>query len=544
MKRLWILSFALASAPVEIFTDVSDIAGITWRHFNGESADRFLIETSCGGVAMLDYDGDGLLDFYLVNGGETRKGKSKTPVRNALYRNLGNGKFEEVAAKAGVDKVNFFGMGVAAADYDNDGFQDLFVTGYPASALFRNNGNGMYSDVTKRAGVQNAGEWGASAAWFDYDRDGRLDLLVTNYAELSFTEPPRCEYAGEPVYCLQTAYRGRPLRLFHNEGDGRFKDASATSGIAQHVGRAFGVVAVDANDDGWIDLFVARDASPNLLLINQRNGTFRDLALEAEVAYSSEGMARAGMGVDAGDINGDGRPDFVVTNFNSEYHALYLNRDTFPYDERTLQSRLAAFTWPHVGWGTRLLDYDNDGDLDVVIVNGHINATVERSQQGISYRQPPLLLANDGKGVFRNLKDTAGPVFRKPYLGRGLAAGDYDNDGDTDLIFVSLNEKPVLLRNNAGQKLAWIGFELQGTASNRDAIGAKLKLRTGGLELVRWVTGGGSFLASHDRRVIFGLGAAPASRSVSVEIRWPNGGTQTVSGLEPNRYHRIIEPRQ
>jgi len=530
-----------AENPANIFTDITDEAGINWRHFNGESEDRILIEAMGGGVAFLDFDGDGLLDIFFVNGGETPRGKSPTPVRNALYRNLGNGKFEEVAEKAGLSRLTFYGMGVAAADYDNDGFLDLFVTGFPSSALFHNNGNGTFSDVTEKAGVKNSGKWAASAAWFDYDRDGFLDLVICNYARLSFDDPKKCEYNGVRTYCEQKTYEGMPLTLYHNNRDGTFADVSAQSGLAKFVGRALGVVSVDINDDGWPDLFVARDASPNLLLANKRDGTFEDAGLDAEVAYDSNGVAKAGMGVDAGDLKGDGLPDFVVTNFNDEYHSLFVNPGSFPYEDWTVRSHLAGYTRPFVGWGTQFLDYDNDGQLDLIIVNGHINPVIEFTRADIKYKEPPLLLRNDGTGVLQNMKETAGPTFRTPMDGRGLAVGDFDNDGDPDVAIVRLKDRPILLRNNVGQDRPWVGFQLQGTTSNRDGIGAKLTLHAGNRRMVRWVTGGGSYLSSQDRRVLFGLGPGPPPKEVNLEIRWPSGQIQKVPGLQTNRYHVIRE---
>ncbi|HEV2492795.1 MAG TPA: CRTAC1 family protein [Terriglobia bacterium] len=532
-----------ARAAKDIFTDVTAEAGITWKQFNGESPDRFLIEAMGGGVAFLDFDGDGLLDILFINGGETPRGKSPSPVRNALYRNLGNGRFEDVASKAGVDRLPFYGMGVAAGDYDNDGFPDLYITGYPASALFHNNRNGTFTDVTDKSGVKNAGRWAASAAWFDYDRDGLLDLVVANYVQFAFDDPKQCEYNGIRTYCEQRAYAGLPLTLYRNNGDGTFTDVSAKSGLQKFVGRALGVVSVDVNNDGWPDLFVARDASPNLLLINNRDGTFHDTALDAEVAYDPDGNAKAGMGVDAGDVNEDGWPDFVVTNFNDEYHSLLVsNRGTFPYDDWTTPSHLAAYTRKFVGWGTHFIDYDNDGHLDLMIVNGHINPVIELSRTDVSYKEPPLLLRNNGKAVFENMKGFAGPAFIANYDARGLAVGDFDNDGDLDVVFTCLKDRPVLLRNNVGQDNPWIGFELVGTKSNRDAIGGKLRLRTGGRELVRWITGGSSYLSSQDKRVIFGLGGGAMSRGTDLEITWPSGKVQQVSDLEPNRYHKIVEP--
>jgi hypothetical protein len=533
------------SGPVaqETFTDVTAEAGITWKNFNGESEDRFLIETMSGGVGFFDYDSDGLPDIYLVNGGETPKGKSDTPIKNALYHNLGNGKFEEVARKAGVDSIAFYGMGVASADYDNDGHQDLFVTGFPSCQLFHNNGGGTFTDVTEKCGVKNAGKWGASAVWFDFDRDGLLDLFVCNYAQFSFSNPRVCEHSpGARAYCEPENYDGQPPTLYRNKGDGTFVDVSAQSGVQQYEGRAFGVVSIDANEDGWPDLFVARDTSPNLLLINQQNGTFKDDGLEAGVAYNPDGVALSGMGVDAGDVNGDGRPDFVVTNFNDQYHSLYLNPGKFPLENWTLPSGLSIFTKLYVGWGVRFIDYDNNGSLDLIIVNGHVNPMIGSYRKLITYKEPPLLLANDGKGVFRNMVDHAGPAFRTRYAARGMAMADFDNDGDSDIVFVCLNDRPVLLRNNAGQEMHWIGFQLQGTKSNRDAIGAKVTIDIGGRRLVRWVTGSASFLASHDRRVLFGLGGRPVPRDIRGEILWPTGRKQLFSGLGPDQYHKIVEP--
>ena len=530
----------LASGEKEIFTDITQSAGITWRRFSGESPDRFLIETMGGGVAFLDFDGDGLLDIFFVNGGETPHGKSPHPVKNALYRNLGNGRFEDVTEKAGLQTVNSYGMGVAVADFDNDGFPDLYVTGFPASALFHNNGNGTFTDITNKAGVKNSEKWAASAAWFDYDRDGLLDLIVTNYAQLSFDSPKKCEVNGERSYCAQVAYTGLPLTLYHNNGDGTFTDVSARSGLDTFVGRALGVVAIDVNDDGWPDLFIARDASPNLLLINKHDGRFEDVALEAEVAYDQNGAAKAGMGVDAGDINGDGIADFVITNFNDQYHSLFVGSKSLLFADRTVASHLGALTRSFVGWGTKFIDYDNDGNLDLMFVNGHINQAIESTRADVKYKEPPLLLRNDGRGAFQNVSEQAGETFHSALVGRGLAIGDIDNDGDADAVITTLNGAPILLRNNVGQDNTWIGFSLQGTKSNRDAIGAKVVVSSSGRQLVRWIAGGGSYLASHDKRLIVGLGqnASP----VNVEIHWPSGTVQRLSNLKVNQYRHVVEP--
>jgi len=531
----------VAAQNREIFKDVTDTAGITWQHFSGESPDRIMIEAASGGVAFLDYDGDGLLDIFLVNGGETPNGKSPGPIKNALYRNLGNGRFEDVTAKSGLEKLSFYGMGAAVGDYDNDGYPDMYVTGFPRSALFHNNGDGTFTDVTEKAGVKNAGRWSACGVWFDYDRDGYLDLLVCNYTALSFENPKNCQFNGVRTYCDQKVYPGLPLTLYHNNGNGTFTDVSRASGVEQFVGRALGAVAIDVNDDGWPDLFVARDASPNLLLINRHDGTFEDRGLDAEIAYDENGVAKAGMGVDAGDVTGNGRPAFVVTNFNDEYHSIFVNSGKFPYEDWTVRSHLAAFTKADVGWGTHFLDYDNDGVLDLVIVNGHLNQVIEMARGNVKYKQPPLLLRNDGHGVFESMRAEAGEAFRKGYNARGLAVGDFDNDGAMDLIFTSLNQRPVLLHNNVGAANAWIGFQLEGSKSNRDAIGAKLTLRADGRVLVRWITGGSSYISSHDKRVVFGLGKM-APKSLSLEIRWPSGQIQNISGLALSQYQVVREP--
>ena len=508
-------------ATAALLMSVTDLAGILWRHANGESPNRFLVESTTGGVGFLDFDNDGLLDIFFV------AGTPGSPC--ALYRNLGHGKFEDVSARAGIGKLPFYGMGVAAADYDNDGFTDLYITGYPSSALFHNNGNGTFTQV--QAGVANQGEWGASAAWLDYDRDGKLDLFVANYVQFSYNDPKNCDFAGQRAYCAQTEYKGSLSRLFHNDGNGHFSDVSVASGIAASPGRALGVVAVDADGDGWIDLFVARDASPNLLLMNQRNGTFRDVGVEKEIAYNAEGVARSGMGVDAADLNGDGLPDFVVTNFDHESHALYLSdAKGGPYRDASAASGLSRFTQPYVGWGVRFADFNNDGIPDLLIANGHLHEQVALANATVSYREPPLLLLGDGKGRFEN----AG-AFHAGMLGRGLATGDFDNDGAVDAVIANLNGKPALLRNTAAGRNNWVGIVLRGRQSNRDAIGARLKLGNA----TQWITGGSSFLSSHDRRIVFGL--ASSKTAGPLQIRWPNGEAQTVKELKPNQYNVVEE---
>ncbi len=527
--------------PPAVFVDVTATSGISWRHWNGQSADRYLVETTTGGVGVFDFDRDGRLDIFMVNGGNTPHAHSEKPVRCALYRNLGSGKFADVAQQTGVAELPFYGMGVAAADYDNDGSTDFYVTGYPRGALFHNNGNGTFTDVTAKAQLEDAGEWGASAAWFDYDRDGRLDLFVTNYVKFSYSDQKRCVFGALPTYCAQTEYQGRVSRLFHNNGDATFSDVTGKAGMEGLPGRGLGVVAVDADGDGWQDLFVARDASPNLLLMNQHDGTFRDRGLDKDIAYNPDGIARSGMGVDAGDVNGDGLPDFVVTNFDHEYHALYISNASGPYRDATVASNLARYTRPYVGWGVKFLDFDNDGDLDLLIANGHIHEQINLSNREVGYREPILLLANDGAGRFRRVDIPSIPAFTSGILGRGLATADFDNDGYADAIVMNLNGQPVLLHNSARNGNSWVGVKLIGTRSNRDAIGAKLTLRSSHGRLTRWIAGGGSFLSSSDQRVAFGLGQA--REAGTLEILWPSQVKQTVTNLKLDSYTEIQEPQ-
>jgi hypothetical protein len=526
-----------------IFSDVTREAGLTWRHFNGFSPDRHLIETMGGGVGFFDFDNDGWLDIFLLNGGETPRGKSEKPVQNALYRNLGNGKFIDIAADAGLSRVKTYGTGVAIADFDNDGHPDVLITGFPNCVLYHNNGNGTFTDITDDAGLRNAGRWGASAAWFDYDRDGFLDLVICNYAEMSFEgAPPRCDYLGVRTYCEQRAYKGMPLTLYHNNRNGTFTDVSRSSGLDRFIGRALGVVTLDVDGDGWPDLFVARDANPNLLLLNKHDGTFADAAVEAEMAYDNNGNAKAGMGVDVGDVNGDGQPDFAVTNFSFEYPSLFLSRPGLLFDDKARAAGIAGPARLDVAWGVHFIDFDNDGLLDLMLVAGHVNEVVESLQPQVKYKERPLLLHNAGNGQFDDVSSTAGPAFSRGYLGRGLAVGDWNNDGAPDAIFTSIGESPVLLSNNVGQKNSWVGVRLTGSKSNRDAIGAKLTLSVADRKLVRWLTGGASYLSSHDKRILFGLGKLPGNRTVDLEILWPNGTRQSVAALKINRYHEIVEP--
>ncbi len=517
--------FALhAAAPKLPFEDITTRAGILWKHDNAASENHFLVETTTGGLGFLDFDSDGWQDIFLVPG--------KPGSRAALYRNLHNGHFEDVTEKAGIGPLPFFGMGVATADFDNDGYPDLYISGYPSGALFHNNGNGTFTNVTMQAGVANQGQWGASAAWFDFDRDGLLDLFIANYVDFSYADRKACQFAGKPAYCAQTEYRGSHSRLYRNRGNGAFEDVSTASGIAASPGRALGAVAIDADGDGWTDLFIARDASPNLLLINKQDGTFQDRALDLDVAYNPDGIARSGMGVDAADLNGDGLPDFAVTNFDHEYAALYLSHANAPYTDAANTSGLARATQPYVGWGVRFADFLNSGAPGLLIANGHLHPEIARSNTQLSYREPPLFLTGTGAAHF------TATTFPKPILGRALATADFDNDGRIDALIADLGATPILLRNTAPATNHWVGVELRGTHSDRDAVGSRVTLRSLKRTQFRWVVGGGSFLAANDRRLLFGLGTDAAP--VSLEVRWPDGKLQTAP-VSLDHYNKIDE---
>jgi hypothetical protein len=528
-----------ASAP--FFEEVPPSAsGISWTHTGGLSSDMYLPETIGPGCAFVDYDNDGWMDIYLVNSGPCDFYTPAKPLSNALYRNNRDGTFTDVTEKAGV-RGNAYGMGVAVGDYNRDGFPDLYVTQYPRSILYRNNGDGTFTDVTEKAGVAAPG-WSSSAVWFDYDNDGRLDLFVCRFGSFSKATSIFCgnRDTGVHYYCTPKVVKPSSCRLFHNNGDGTFTDVSQESGIAVLESRAWGVVAADINNDGWIDLFVSNDGLENFLLANRGGGKFEEVGLVAGVAYNPAGAARSGMGVDAADYDSDGNADLFVANLDHEYCALYRNQGKEAFDDVALQAGIASATRLLSGWGLKFFDFDNNGTLDLIMANGHPDTMVKTHTPSVEYRMPMLLMQGTGT-VFKNVSAQAGPAFARPIAGRGLALGDFNNDGAVDALVMVNDGPPILLRNTVGRRNHWLGVRLIGRKANIDAVGAVVRYQAGSLKRTLIKPGGGSFLSAHDPRMVLGLGSA--ERVDRLEVRWPSpgGGVERFENLPVDRYITIVE---
>ncbi|MGH9493581.1 MAG: CRTAC1 family protein [Candidatus Sulfotelmatobacter sp.] len=497
-------------------------------------------ESSGPGCAFLDYDNDGWMDIYLVNSGKCDFFTPTQPLRNALYRNNRDGTFTDVTEKAGVTGGGY-GQGVAVGDYDSDGFPDLYVTQYGRSILYHNNGDGTFTDVTEKAGVAAPG-WASSAVWFDYDNDGRLDLFVGRFADFSkeLNKPCGIHDDGLRHYCIPKVYAGMPSWLFHNNGDGTFTDVSKASGIASHLGKVWGVVATDINNDGWMDLWVSNDTVQNFLFANRGKGKFEEISETAGVAYSDSGRPRSGMGVDSADFDNDGWMDLFVTNLNHEFYALYQNRHDESFDDIAAQSGIATATKLMSGWGLKFFDYDNDGNLDMMIANGDPDDLIEKVYDNVTYREPLLLFHNSGKGM-TNVSRDSGPVFSHPMSARGLALGDFNNDGAVDVVVSCNNEAPVLMQNNAGHANHWLGIKLIGKKANIDAVGATVTYQAGDLKRSRMKVGGGSYLSSHDPRMVLGIGKR--TKLDWVEIKWPrpSGLVQRLTDIPIDRYITVTE---
>lgn len=523
------------------FTDVAQSAGITFRHENAASPEKFLIETMGSGCGWIDYDQNGLLDLYLVNGAATRVFTPKEPVRSALYRNNGDGTFTDVTMKAGVGAEGLFGMGVAVGDYDNDGFPDLLVLGYGRCILYHNNQDGTFTDVTSRAGVQNAGLWASSAAWFDYDNDGKLDLVIANYVDWS---PERNFYCGDRgpgmrSYCHPDDFRGQPPTLYHNNGDGTFTNVSKSSGVGLKGGNGLGVVTFDYDKDGWQDIFIANDHMPNYLFHNNRDGTFREVGYLAGVSVSADGQFEAGMGTDAADTTGDGRMDLIVAHLDMQLARVYQNLGDGTFEDATFRSKLSYATYHISTFGTRFMDYDNDGLPDLFMANGHVLDNIERYHSDTKYAEPKLMFRNTGRGIFENVSDQLGTDFQLPRVSRGAAIGDFDNDGDLDILVNNCGQAPQLLRNDGGNANHWLEIFLIGTKSNRDGVGARVRVSAGDLVLHDQRKGGMSYQSAQDPRLHFGL---EQHSSVDViEIFWPSG---VKTRLENIRADQIVAVKE
>ncbi len=513
-------------------------SGITWTHDNARSADRFLPETCNGGGIFFDFDNDGWQDVFLVNSGPSDFFAPAKPLKHALYRNNRDGSFSDVTDKAGVaSTAHGFGMGAAAGDFDADGWQDLYVTSYGKNILYRNNGNGTFADVSDKAGVVAPG-WSTHATWFDYDNDGKLDLFVSSFVYYKKDLNVVCgdNRLGRKYYCIPRVFKPQPSKLFHNNGDGTFSDVSVASGISTALGKSFASVATDINNDGLQDLFVANDTVANFMFINRGKGKFEEVGLASGVGYSDAGSPRSGMGVDATDFDGDGWQDLFVANIDQELFSLYHNDQNESFSDQA--GEIGQATRLLSGWGLKFFDYDNDGDADLFLANGHPDDMVEQQASRVKYKEPLLMFENVGK-AYKDVSKTSGAVFAKDFPARGLAVGDYDNDGDIDLLVINNGDAPVLLRNEGGNKNNWLGVELVAKKSNSLGVGAIISWQAGALKKSRYKTSGGGYLSSHDPREVLGLGAA--AKVDTLEIKWPSGKIDKLTNVAANQYVKVVE---
>jgi hypothetical protein len=536
---------AASSPGAANFTDITSALDINFEYAASHTSRKYLIETMGSGVALFDYDNDGRLDIFVVNGAQlsdpTQKGtipQKKGPKDwNRLYHQKRDGTFEDVTEKAGLQGMGY-GMGVAVGDYDNDGFEDLYVTAYGGNRLYHNSGNGTFTDVTEKAGVGGSG-WSTSAAWVDLDGDGLLDLIVLRYLQWDFDDTWCGERReGYRAYCHPDGYHAITPLVYHNDGNGHFTEISHKVGLAE-PGKGLGIAVADYDRDGHLDIFVANDSMPEFLYHNKGDDTFEEVALRSGVAVDGEGHTYAGMGVDFADYNNDGLPDLVVTALASQMYALYRNNGdgTFTYD--SYPSGLGRMTMKHSGWGVRFIDYGNDGWKGLLINQGHDLDTVQLTFPDLRYKDPMLLAKNTGKG-FEDVSARAGEIFQKAWVGRGLAIGDIDNDGSLDAVVTSNDGALYVLHNSAQTQNHWLTLELIGRRSNRDAIGAEVKLTSAKGSQWATVTTAGSYLSSSDKRVHFGLGAETVARTI--EIRWPSGIRQTMKDVRVDEILKIEEP--
>ena len=530
------LQLAAQSGPV--FTDVTAAAGIKFRHNNGAFGKKYLPETLGSGGAFLDFDNDGWQDVLLVNS-KNWPGRPGGPSYPALYRNNRNGTFTDVTRQAGL-AVELYGFGVAAADYDNDGHTDIYITALGPNRLFRNLGNGKFADVTARAKVGDPG-FSTSAMWFDYDRDGFLDLFVTNYVQWSIEKDLFCTLDGKSKsYCTPESYKGQSSSLYHNNGDGTFEDVTRAAGLYDPSAKALGVALIDYDSDGLPDIFVANDTQPNRLYRNRGKDTFVDVGMAAGVAFNEAGVARAGMGVDAADYDRSGRQSLVIGNFSNEMMALYSNEGNGLFIDEAPASTIGKVSLLTLTFACFFFDFDLDGLLDIFAVNGHVADDIGRVQPKVTYAQSPNLFRNRGSKKFDAVTSSVGPDLAKPIVGRGGAYGDYDNDGDLDLLLTSNNGPAKLLRNDGGNRNKWLRIRTVGTSMNRDGIGAKVRVTLeNGTRLWSTVKTGSSYCSQSELPLTFGLGSA--SKVTAIEITWPNGKVETLPGVSANQMVTVQE---
>ena len=528
------------TAPPQ-FASITKEVGIHFKHYDGGSGQRYFIEPLGGGAAFLDYNNDGFQDIYFVNGADLPpppKGQSggNEPPRNALYRNNGDGTFTDVAETAGIADTGY-GMGCAVGDYDNDGFPDLYVTNFGANVFFHNNGDGTFTDVTTQTGTGDA-RWGTSCAFVDYDNDRFLDLYVTNYVKYTIESDQVCTNKGVRVYCDPRLYEGELDILYHNNGDGTFTDVTESAGFSEATGRGLALAWGDYDDDGDMDVYIANDADQNFLYRNNGDGTFTEVSLAAGVGFSEDGEAENGMGADFGDYDNDGLLDLGVTNFQGQTNTLYHNEGDGLFSDVSYASKIGTISLPYLAWGVGFCDYDNDGYQDLFIANGHLDENVQAFNATGFYEQPNLLFRNNRDGTFDEVGLDSGSGMRLEKVSRGFAYADYDNDGDLDLLVTNLKGTPDLLENKGGQN-RWLTLKLIGTRSNRDAIGARVKVTVGNLTQIQEVRSGSSYLSQNDMRLHFGLGE---HRQIDlIEIRWPSGLLERLEGVEANQILRLVE---
>jgi hypothetical protein len=526
------------ASPGFRLVDVTSAAGIQFRHNSGAYGGKLLPETLGSGCAFLDYDADGWQDILLINGMDWPQHKRQRSTLR-LYRNNRDGTFTDVTRRAGLD-VEMYGMGVAAGDYNNDGFPDILVTCVGQNRLFRNTGKGTFADVTAKSGLDGRLGFSTSALWFDYDRDGLLDLFVCNYVRWSAEHDVFCSLDGKhKSYCTPEAYRGETCWLFHNRGDGTFEDVTAKSGIFDTSSKSLGVAMLDYDRDSWPDLLVANDTQPNKLYRNLRNGTFKDVAVEAGIAFSAEGKARAGMGVDAADFDHSGFPGVAITNFDNEMIGLYRPAANGTYNDVAVQAGVGLASQNTLGFGCAFLDANLDGTLDLVVANGHIDDTVRNIRGNVGYAQPPQIFLNNGQGKFQDVAASTGDAFIQPKVGRGLCYADFDRDGDLDILMTTNNGPAYLYRNDQLAGNHSIRFRLTGTKSNRDAIGAMVRIEHESSTQSRLIKGGSSYLSQSELPVTFGLGKRDKIDRVIID--WPSGRSEEYKDLSAGQSYDCVE---